>query len=348
MMFWSCNLAIPSISGYNQPIKGKSMVQLHFSAPFRVWLMTFINPKTDFAFKKIFGSKKHKDILISFLNAILYPDSSAIQDLEILDPYQAPRIKGIKDSYLDVKAALSSGETVIIEMQVLNVLGFEKRVLYNAAKAFSIQLDAGEDYSLLTPVIALTITDFEMFEGSDKVLSHYRLKEKDDLTDYSNDIELVFVELPKFNKALEALETITDKWIYFLKSANQHQSVPPNLKAVPEISHAFEVAKQSKLSKRELEILEKREIFLHDSRNAILKAQKDAETKGMAKGIAKGMAEGMAKGMIEGMAKGMIEGMAEGAQTKAQEIARSLLDLLDAETISRTTGLTVAEVEQLR
>ncbi len=60
----------------------------------------YINPKTDFAFKKIFGSKQSKDILISFLNAILYQSRPIIEDLEILDPYQAPRIKGIKDSYL--------------------------------------------------------------------------------------------------------------------------------------------------------------------------------------------------------------------------------------------------------
>jgi predicted transposase/invertase (TIGR01784 family) len=190
----------------------------------------FINPKTDFAFKKIFGSKQSHDILISFLNAILYDEQDEIRDLIILDPYQAPRIKGIKDSYLDVKATLSDGKTVIIEMQVLNVLGFEKRVLYNAAKSFSIQLGVGEDYTLLNPVIALTITDFEMFAGGDRILSRYRLKEKDDLTDYSDDIELVFVELPKFKKTLDELETLVDKWLYFLKCANQLESVPPKMR----------------------------------------------------------------------------------------------------------------------
>ena len=60
----------------------------------------FINPKTDFAFKKIFGSTTSKDILISFLNAMLYQGKDTIADLEILDPYQAPKIKGMKDSFL--------------------------------------------------------------------------------------------------------------------------------------------------------------------------------------------------------------------------------------------------------
>ncbi|MEM9908358.1 MAG: Rpn family recombination-promoting nuclease/putative transposase [Cyanobacteria bacterium P01_D01_bin.44] len=295
-------------------------------------MLTFINPKTDFAFKKIFGSPQSKDILISFLNAILYQEQPTIQDLTILDPYQAPRIAGIKDSYLDVKAELTDHTSVIIEMQVLNVLGFEKRVLYNAAKAFSIQLGVGEDYTQLNPVIALTITDFEMFENSAKVISRYRLKEKDDLTDYSDDIELVFAELPKFTKTLNQLNTLTDKWLYFLKSANQLEKIPPNLDNVAEIHHAFEVARQSRLSRDELELLEKREIFLHDSRNAIRKAKLVGE----------------AKGRAEGRAEGRVEGRAEGAKDAKLEIARSLLGLLDMETISQKTGLPLLEVKQLK
>ncbi|HAG85197.1 MAG TPA: transposase, partial [Cyanobacteria bacterium UBA12227] len=107
--------------------------------------MIFINPKTDFAFKKIFGSEQSKDILISFLNALLYQGNLTIKDLEILNPYLAPRIRGVKDTYLDVKAKITGDKTIIIEMQVLNVEGFEKRILYNAAKSYSLQLDAGED-----------------------------------------------------------------------------------------------------------------------------------------------------------------------------------------------------------
>ena len=273
--------------------------------------MTFINPKTDFAFKKIFGSKKSKEILISFLNAILYQEQEMIQDLEILDPYQSPRIQGIKDSYLDVKAVITGNKTVIIEMQVLNVLGFEKPVLYNAAKAFSIQLGVGEDYNLLNPVIALTITDFEMFSNSTNVISRYCLKEKETLTDYTDDIELVFVELPKFNKTLEESETLTDKWLYFLKFANTLKDVPPPMATIPALKQAFTIARQSKLTKRELEALEKREIFIQDSQNAIRKAKLD------------------------------------GMREKAITIARELLDVLDIETISQKTGLSIAEIQEL-
>ncbi|MDX9723797.1 MAG: PD-(D/E)XK nuclease family transposase, partial [Myxococcota bacterium] len=75
--------------------------------------------------------------------------------------------KGLKDSYLDVKVRLEDGTRVIVEMQCLNFPGFEKRVLYNAAKAYSMQLGSGTNYRQISPVIALSITDFVMFEDGD-------------------------------------------------------------------------------------------------------------------------------------------------------------------------------------
>ncbi|MEK0189153.1 Rpn family recombination-promoting nuclease/putative transposase, partial [Microcoleus anatoxicus] len=108
--------------------------------------MTFINPKTDYAFKKIFGSSESKDILISFLNAIIYDGNSTIQDLEIINPNLPPQVEGLKDSSLDVKAKLADGTLVIIEMQVLNVESFGQRILYNAAKTYASQLQKGQGY----------------------------------------------------------------------------------------------------------------------------------------------------------------------------------------------------------
>jgi predicted transposase/invertase (TIGR01784 family) len=95
--------------------------------------MRFISLQTEFAFKKIFGSTDSKDILISFLNALLYSGKSKIQDLEMIDPYSSETAVGLKDTYLDVKAQLDTHEIVIIEMQVLSVSAFDKRVVYNAA-----------------------------------------------------------------------------------------------------------------------------------------------------------------------------------------------------------------------
>ena len=287
--------------------------------------MRFINPKTDYAFKKIFGSEQSHDILISFLNAILYDGDRVIKDLEILNPYLAPRIRGVKATYLDVKAKLDNDTTVIIEMQVLNIEGFEKRILYNAAKAYSTQLGVGQDYTLLDPVIALTITDFEMFPEMNQLISRFILKEKDFLIDYPiYDIELVFVELPKFNKEVADLETLADKWLYFLKCARQLDIVPESMNIVPEIRQAFEMANEVNLTPDQIEDMEMQEMFIHDQRNAIKKA------------------------MSQGRQEGLEAGVEQGKTSARLEIARKLLGILDDAAISSASGLSVAEIAQLR
>ncbi|MCL1491971.1 MAG: Rpn family recombination-promoting nuclease/putative transposase [Pseudanabaena sp. Salubria-1] len=279
--------------------------------------MKFISPKTDFAFKKIFGSEQSHDVLISFLNAMLYDGQSRISQLEILNPYLAPRIRGVKDTYLDVKAKLDNGTSVIIEMQVLNIEGFEKRILYNAAKAYSIQLGIGQSYSQLNPVIALTITDFVMFPEINQLSSWFILKEKDFLIDYPiYDLELVFVELPKFDKALMVLETLADKWLYFLKHAIDLDVVPESMNLVPEIKQAFEFAREGNLSPEELDELQHQEFFIQDQHNAIVKALK----------------QGLEQGKTEAML----------------EMAGKLLDVLDDDAISRATGLSLTEIAELR
>ncbi|MEA5478312.1 Rpn family recombination-promoting nuclease/putative transposase [Pseudanabaena galeata UHCC 0370] len=303
--------------------------------------MKFINPKIDFAFKRIFGSEQSHDILISFLNAMLYEGLDIIQDLEILDPYLAPKIRGIKDTYVDVKANIRNQEgeitSVIIEMQVLNVEGFEKRILYNASKAYSTQLDIGEDYTILQPVIALTITDFEMFPDLEQILSRFILKEKTYLTDYPvYDIELVFIELPKFKKELEELETITDKWLYFLKTARKLDAVPTVMGNEPAIKKAFAIASQANLSKQELDDLERRSIFIHDQRNALKKATR------------LGLEQGKKEGIQQGIQQGIEQGIEQGELKAKLAIAQQLLAVLDDEAICQSTGLSLDAIAKLR
>jgi predicted transposase/invertase (TIGR01784 family) len=255
--------------------------------------MNFINPKTDFAFKKIFGSIDSKDILISFLNALLYNGESIIEDLEIIDPYSAPNIPSLKETFLDIKAQISGNKIVIIEMQVLNVVAFDKRVVYNAAKTFSTQLKSGQGYSRLNPVIALTITDFQMFSQRNKVISRFTFADMQDSFVYpDHPLDLVFVELPNFTKNLSELETIADKWIYFMKQTNALETVPETMGEVPEIQKAFRIANVANLSLQELEDLEKQQMFLEDQRGAILKGIEEGLQQGLQQGIEQGLQQG--------------------------------------------------------
>lgn len=243
--------------------------------------MRFISPKTDFAFKKIFGSIESKNILISFLNSIIYHGQNTICDLEIIDPYNPASTLGLKDTYLDVKALLDNDSTVIIEMQVINIASFEKRIIYNLAKTYANQLKSGQSYRYLQPVIALTITDFNLFEHLEDAITFWVFKEQTKLINYiSEDLKMVFVELPKFSKKLDELETITDKWIYFIKEAPNLEIVPDKMKEVEEINQALTIANQANLTEKELDELHHQEVFLEDQKGSFVKGKEEGVEEG--------------------------------------------------------------------
>ncbi len=291
--------------------------------------MRFLNPKTDFAFKRIFGSDRSREILLSFLNAILGLEPPyRMVDLTILDPYLAPKIQGMKDTYLDVRARDERGKWYIIEMQVLNVAGFEKRILYNACKAYAGQIKRGEDYHLFTDVIAITITDFVMFGELADIVTKFQLRAQTGQVVYSDDLELVFAELPKFTKTEPELETVLDRWFYFLKHAGNLEAVPASLQAEPAIVEAFDIANKAGLTPEELDDQERREIFIQDQRGALMLA----EQRGVEKGREEGLEEGLKKGRDE----------------EKLRIARALLDMMDDALIAEKTGLSPDSVRQLR
>ena len=286
--------------------------------------MKFLDVKTDFAFKKVFGSTDSKDILISFLNSVIeFDNKQKITDLTIVDPYSIPLLKGMKDTYVDVKAELSDKSRVIIEMQVLNHEGFEKRILYNAAKNYSIQLKKGDAYHLLNPVIALTITDFILFDNSPELINNFKLLEKKQFIEYSDDIEMIFIELPKFIKTEEELETIQDKWIYFIKNAGDLNYIPDNLEQ--ELEKAFNVANEAGLSEEELELQHKKKDWIYIQKSSIELATKT----GLQQGLEQGLEQGLQQGEVNAKTKMVLN---------AHQIG------LPIRTISELTGLREDEI----
>ncbi|MEP6489866.1 Rpn family recombination-promoting nuclease/putative transposase [Microcoleus vaginatus GB2-A3] len=232
--------------------------------------MRFINPKIDFAFKKIFGSSDSKDILINFLNAILYEAQPVIEDLEIIEsPPETPTL-GVQDTHLDVKATINGDRIALVEIQLINVPSFGNRVLYNAAKSYSQQLTGKERYERLKTVISLKITDFEMFENQPEFMSRFVFQEKEQQFECPDtEIELVFIELPKFSKELAELETSAEQWIYFLENTSNLDTVPETLSAVPEIQKAFRIASEENFTQQELNELQKQELWIQDQQIAI-------------------------------------------------------------------------------
>ncbi|NET56620.1 MAG: Rpn family recombination-promoting nuclease/putative transposase [Symploca sp. SIO2E6] len=262
--------------------------------------MRFINPKVDYAFKKIFGSKQSQDILISFLNAIIYGGEKTIKSLTIVNPYNPGQVISLKDTYLDVKAVLADGSIVLIEMQIASMTAFNKRVAYNLAKAYSNQLVKGEDYPLLNPAIAVTITDFILFPKSEAAINKFVFQEETkNFPCIDKELRLIFLELPKFKKDLSQSKSLTDKWIYFLKEAATLEDIPESLEEVSEIKFALNLAQQANMTVEELEIVDRRGMMLQDEKGRITYAQEEGIKKGKEEGREEGRKEGKIEGKIE-------------------------------------------------
>jgi predicted transposase/invertase (TIGR01784 family) len=189
-----------------------------------------------------------------------------------------------------------------------------------------------------------------MFENTPNIINHFKLLEKEEFITYNDDIELIFVELPKFKKELKELSNIKDEWIYFLKNAGSLEYIPNDLDNT--IKEALNNVNEANLSKEELESQHKRKEFISIQKLAVLKADEDGFEKGMEKGLEqgleKGMEKGMEKGLEKGMEKGLEQGLEQGAKNKQIEIAKkSLRQGLDIDTVVMITGLDQMVVEEL-
>ncbi len=220
--------------------------------------MKFINPKTNYAFKKIFGSNQSQDILISFLNAILYEGEKNIISLEIIDPYSPDKVSELKTTGFEVKAQLNRGETILIQLEAFNTPDLGKRLLYNTTIMYINQLQFGEFCLELRPAIGIAVTDSILFAEHSQVICQFTLKEENSLVDYKDgSLTLVTVELPKFHKSLEESSNITDQWLYFLQKAPDLEVIPDSMSMIPEIKKAFTIADRANLTLAELEHWEK-------------------------------------------------------------------------------------------
>ena len=246
--------------------------------------MKFIDPRVDFAFKKIFGSENATGILISFLESLMgLQGDKRIKEVTILDPFLAPRLQEMKESILDVRCKDHRGISYIVEMQVRKTRAFLKRIQFNAAKTYANQLADGEDYPKLNQVIAITITDFNLFDQFDHYASNHQTRETITGKSWLQEVVYWFVELSKFNKSAEILDNTLDKWIFFIKTASALENIPPNLQEEP-FQHAFEIARKADMGKKELEYYDKACMAITDARGAIELALEEGEKKGEHKG----------------------------------------------------------------
>lgn len=280
-----------------------------------------LNPRMDFVFKKIFGSEKHPRILISFLNAVINPidpiTSVEFNNTEIEKDY-------IEDKFsrLDIKATTNTGEKINIEIQMKDEYNIIKRSLYYWSKLYEEQLTEGQKYNSLSKTICINILNFK-YLNNDRFHNCYRLKEVETNEELTDMQEIHFIELPKFkllddDTDVDTIDMIT-AWIEFLKDPDSPVIRNLELKKV-EIKEAKDELYRLSRDKSEIELYNLREKAFYDEISALAASEE----------------------------KGIKKGIEQGEKNKSIEIAKNLLDILDNETISLKTGLSIVEIEKLR
>jgi len=293
----------------------------------------FLDPKNDVAFKKVFGSEKHKDILIHFINDILeLKANDQIEDVEYLSPIQDPEVASKKQSIVDVLCRDKNGVQIIVEMQVAPTQGFQKRAQYYAAKAYSRQLNSGQEedgkYQNLKEVIFIAIADCIIFPDKSEYKSDHVILDKNNYDHDLQDFSFTFIELPKFGKdRIEELSSIVEKWCYFFKYAAKtgEEDLKKLIGSDLVIEQAYDALSQFNWNEKEL-IAYEQEIKRVRDNIAALDYQYE-------KGIEKGKTEGIAIGEARGVEKTAINMIKQN---------------LDIKLISSVTGLSTDDILKLQ
>lgn len=160
-----------------------------------------LDPKNDVVFQKIFGIRKNKHILISFLNSILnLKGDKLIKNVEFEEKHlDVSMIKSEKLSILDLHVSTESNLDINIEIQLINQYNMIKRTVFYMAKMLLNQLDKGEDYSLLNRTITINILNFDYLKGGNYIKC-YGLFEKETKNPLTDLLEIIFIELPRFSR----------------------------------------------------------------------------------------------------------------------------------------------------
>ena len=339
---------------------------------------TYLDPKNDFAFKKIFGSEQNKDILITFLNDVLNHDHvGQIVEVTFLPTVKNPEIAAQKESLFDVLCRDQNGVQYIVEVQIARTDNFLKRAEYYASKAYSRQLEQGQDYSELKEVIFLAITDFVLFpkKNPGAVKTDHFILDKNTHEHDLKGFSFTFIELPKFKKKLHELENDTERWYFYLKHAPETVKAEYEelIKQTPILERAYDVLLRYNWNEAELNTYEgvlknvrdaaSKINYAHNEgikqgrkagiKEGIQKGREEGKKLGLQKGRLEGREEGeklgLQKGRLEGRKEGKKEGEKLGLQKGAEKIAQQMFaDGASTEKIQKWTGLSVAQIETLK
>jgi predicted transposase/invertase (TIGR01784 family) len=238
----------------------------------------YINPYTDFGFKKLFGEEANKDLLIDFLNQLL-PPFHQIAELKFKNVENLPELPSERKAIFDIHCKSLSGEYFVVEMQKAKINFFKDRMLFYLTFPVREQAQRGEWDFKLTPIYMIAILDFEYDEEDErrKFLRHIQLKDQDcDL--FYEKLHFKFIQMPLFTKEENELETHFDKWIYFLKKLETFDDIPIILKE-PIFEKAFKAAEVANMSREQRDEYEQSRLSYLEVKEAVNTAEMDGRKK---------------------------------------------------------------------
>ena len=285
-----------------------------------------LKAKNDFVFQRIFGRQENKEILISFLNAVLMLENeSKLNDIDVMENTKLEKDRPEdKLGILDIKARTVSGVQINIEIQIVNQYNMDKRTLFYWSKLFTEQLNEGQAFNELKKTITINILDFEYIkvENYHSVFHLWEDSRKDyKLTDV---LEIRFIELPKFRKIQPDMSKPIDRWLLFLEDSPK-EVLDMAIKAEPAIEKAQKVLEYLGTNEEIRRYYELREKAIHDEITRLTGAKE------------------------EGIKQGIQQGIQQGEHKKGFEVARNmLLDGIEDTIIEKYTGISKDDLEKLK
>jgi predicted transposase/invertase (TIGR01784 family) len=238
----------------------------------------YINPYTDFGFKKLFGEEANKDLLVDFLNQLL-PPHHQIADLSFKNSENIPDLSTERKAIFDIHCKSLSGEHFVVEMQKAKINFFKDRMLFYLTFPIREQAQRGEWDFKLTPIYMIAILDFEYDEAAErrKFLRFVQLKDQDCEVFYDK-LHFKFIQMPLFTKEAHELKTHFDKWIYFLKKLETFDEIPAILKE-PIFEKAFKTAEVANMTAEQREEYEQSRLSYLEVKEAVNTAEMDGRKK---------------------------------------------------------------------
>ena len=272
---------------------------------------TFLNPFTDFGFKKLFGEEASLPLLKSFLNSLL-PEHHQIQKLEFKNSEFMGRSVHDRRAIFDLYCEASSGEKFIVELQKEKQNFFKDRSVYYATFPIQEQAQRGNWNFQFTPVYCIGILDFCFQSNGLKKQVHHviQLKNQENKVFYDK-LTFIYLEMPNFTKTESELKTKFDLWLYFFKHLADLQEIPRVFMGKEEFETAFETASLAMLTHKEHLVYEDSLKAYRDLNNVLDTKYETGKKEGKKEGLAEGMEEGLAEGMKFALAQLIATGMSE-------------------------------------